>query len=460
MIVFFALMIAVGVIFGTGAVVVDGGYGMGQQTLMQTTADASALGAGKLMASSVALDPNNNAIYALRDYDIGQRATALAIGNFQNSGLPGTNRAIAIQYLHCDGTPADTYSFSHSSDLTLVTQLVGSDKRITGGFDTSAPPKPTGNWSTSPLYSWVTPQPQVCMLRVYAQNTHPPIFALGLSGPGQEIAQATVRIAGTDAPTTFTGVWPITHQLTVNPDGSVNNLDCDFTTNTNNLCQFWGNTGGNFKQLVDMSQNSAINGREQLFEPDLSATQLTDKCTTATNCYDTGHPGTNDWNADLVPWTLNGWKGQLYIPNENDPKCTNSTRVVAECPNTRLEVFGGNHGGNIAKSIYDKTTDTGYLKTFNENPDPNDTHYYATIPIFFWTYGETSINSSTNRGTVAVGDPGQRIILRLVRNFRFTTDTLAGSNIQGYYVGFYNPSGNWNPSNPPSNIANTVKLVG
>ena len=208
-----------------------------------------------------------------------------------------------------------------------------------------------------------------------------------------------------------------------------------------------------------MSQNSAINGREQLFEPDLTATRLQDKCITAAKCYDTNHEGSNDWNADLVPWTLNGWKGQLYIPNENDPNCTDSTKVVATCPNSRLEVFGGNHGGNIKKSIYDKTTDTGYLKTNNENPDPNGS-YYATIPIFFWTYGETNIIPTTNRGVVAAaGDPGQRIILRLVRNFRFTTDTLAGSNVQGYYVGFYNPDGNFDPSHPPSNVANIAKLV-
>src|SRR5262245_49328248 len=53
MIVFVALLIGLGVLFGSQALVVDLGYSMGQQGVMQNSADAGALAAAKLLASSV-----------------------------------------------------------------------------------------------------------------------------------------------------------------------------------------------------------------------------------------------------------------------------------------------------------------------------------------------------------------------------------------------------------------------
>jgi hypothetical protein len=215
--------------------------------------------------------------------------------------------------------------------------------------------------------------------------------------------------------------------------------------------------------LIDMSRYSAIGGggtREQLFAPNLSGSPRLDQSCSALAlfnlrpCYDTTHPGTNNKNVDEPYWLANGWKGQIYLPNENDPNCTDPTKIVQNCPNSRLELFGGDLGNNMASAM------DGYISNYGA-PDPTCKCQGATVAVFFWRYGEQNINTTTNIGTVwnnGNSNALQRIIIEKVRLFRFNTSTVQSSSVTGYFVGFY--SNNPPQSGPPSNIANTVTLVG
>jgi hypothetical protein len=92
---------------------------------------------------------------------------------------------------------------------------------------------------------------------------------------------------------------------------------------------------------------------------------------------------------------------------------------------------------------------------------------FATVDVFFWRYGEQSINPTTNVGTLwgKTADPMQervvdlqRVILQKVRRYRFYTSTVESSSVRGYFVSFYNADGT-PQSGPPSNVANTVLMT-
>src|SRR5262249_1826016 len=153
-------------------------------------------------------------------------------------------------------------------------------------------------------------------------------------------------------------------------------------------------------------------------------------------------------------WLAKGWKGQLYLPNETDPNCTDPSKIVQSCPNSRLEMFGGDLGSNMATAMDSYITNYG-------TTDPTCNCMGATGPGFFWPSGGQNINTTTNIGTVwNNGNTNQlkRIIVEKVRLFRFNTSTVQSSSVSGYFVGFF--TNNPPQSGPPSNIANTVTLVG
>jgi hypothetical protein len=448
-----ALLMGLGVLFGTQAVVVDMGYGMQQQGVMQNAADAGAMAVGRLMASSVSLDNSGNVVYALTDNQIHQQVADFADDNY-GTGLKSSTRAIAVQYLACPGSAEGTPNFTAKSDANLVSSLHGTRLSASKADNLGVGNAPDWNWSSS-----------ICMVRVWTRESHAPILAgiIGQTGSEQELAKATVRIAPTTQPTTFTDVWPITHfDDPSNPDPS-----CAFEIPGCSV-PFWGPQNlNNFKMLVDLSEYSAIGGsgtREQLFAPNLTgSTRLDQNCSLLplfgnTPCYDPTWPGTHSKQTDLGHWLTNGWNGHLYVPNESDPKCTDPSRIVQQCPNSRLEMFGGDLGSNISVP----------LDTYIANHPASPTCSCADVTIFFWRYGEQSIDPGTNIGTVwnsqtkaDKNSTPQRIIVEKVRRFRFSTTGINSKNnsISGYFVGFYNPGGTPGDG-PPNNLANTAILVG
>ncbi len=493
-IVFVALLMGLGVLFGSQAMIVDLGYGMNQQGTMQNAADAGAMATGRLMAGAVSLGATGKAVYALTDNQIHQQALSLAVSNLQGTvrlardpitsdyaySLRTTwlntttltefelteldvvhhtatwssisTHQLAVQYLPCTGSTAGTPNFTAASNSDLVSTLGGTRLSSTRANDTGVGSAPDWNWSNP-----------ICMLRVSMRESHDPLLASGVPGrstsPVQELAQATVRIAPTAPPSVISNVWPITHY------DDPNNPDppCSFELN-GCATPFWDSQGiGNFKMLVDMSRYSALGGggtREQLFAPNLSGSPRLDQNCSALPlfnlrpCYDTTWPGTNNKNVDAPVWLAKGWKGQLYLPNETDPNCTDPSRIVQSCPNSRLEMFGGDLGSNMSTAMDSYITNYG-------TTDPSCGCMGATVAVFFWRYGEQSINTSTNIGTVwnnGQNNKLQRIIVEKVRLFRFNTSTVQSSSVSGYFVGFF--TNNPPQSGPPSNIANTVTLVG
>jgi hypothetical protein len=496
--VFVALLMGLGVFFGTMAMVVDLGYGMTQRGAMQNAADAGALAAGRLMAGTVALGSNGNAVYALSDNQLDQTVVTIAAPNFidhpvvmprdptsADSGYSAgthwlnyqtrdefeltslspvtwtasaTTHQVAVQYLPCDGQTAGTPNFSARSNADLVTDIA-TQLGIVGTRQTVAAAGTAGIGS-APNWSWSNP---ICQLRVWSRESHAPLLAAGAgrTSPERSLAQATVRIAPTAPPTVFSNIWPITHyDDPQHPDPA-----CAFELGGCSL-PFWDSHGiANFKLLVDMTRYSAIGGggtREQLFAPNLGGgSPLLDQNCSALPlfntrpCYDPIHPGTHDKQNDTAYWLANGWNGQIYLPNETDPNCTDPTRIVAQCPNSRLEVFGGDLGSNISTPML------SYITNHGDGIDPTCNCPGATVNVFFFRYGEQSINTTTNIGTIWNGGNGnslQRIIIEKVRRFRFNTSTVNSSSVSGYFVGFY--SNNPPQSGPPSNVANTVVMVG
>src|SRR5262245_41043015 len=87
MMVLLALLMGLGVLFGSQALVVDLGYSMVKQGAMQNAADAGAMAAGKLMAGEVALDTSNKAVYQLSDNQTHRQVASRMVDNW-----PGTVR--------------------------------------------------------------------------------------------------------------------------------------------------------------------------------------------------------------------------------------------------------------------------------------------------------------------------------------------------------------------------------
>jgi hypothetical protein len=464
MIIFFALMIVFGVIFGTGAVVVDLGYGMGQQTITQSAADAGAMAGTKVLASSVVSSPP--VVYLAADDDVNTKAT-----NFANYNQAGGHTPIAaVEYVIWSG------SYSTGTCPTTPPGLTSTAARsfTTGSNFAALGTQPPGTvWNRVPSVPNDT-----CALRVYTSVTYNSIFAEipPISIPQQTVrASATARVFPAKEPTTITNTWPITHW-----EGDV----CPYTPGS--PCSFWGNSGGNFKQLVNFSEDSPVAAK---VNPPVWNLQHMDD-------YDHTFPGTNQANPnedDWDNWFLFGFHGQLNVSHPNCSTLTpsnQSTWNLAGCKNSRVERYGGNHGSNIAQDIYayidgcDKNgpwngpgnnpcsvSPGGYskLKANAEGFDSSIGHY-VTMHVFLWKYAENNLNSTTDLGaTLTLGSTGNtdRIILDDVQCFRFgdgqdqngktIKNVLNSSSVEGYWVSC--PATDISGNGPPITAANAVRLV-
>ena len=272
------------------------------------------------------------------------------------------------------------------------------------------------------------------------QGPHPGDVSVVLPGvigyPTQTVsARATARIAPTNPPTTFTGVWPVTH-WTYNDPG------CTYTLNT--LCTFWDSNappGGSFKETIDMSRYSTLMpGRNQHWVD-----------------YDHSWPGNTGQIPDLEHWLQYGWRGTIFV-DEFDSRCQEGTATLA-CPNSRFEIYNGNNGNNLADMMRAYINDPANL----QGTEPGFGNW-ATINVFFWRYGEQGINLATDSGGSLWEGPShpadiQRIILQKVRGFKFYSIASFPNNsaVKGYYVSLFVTNGQ-PQSGPPSAVANTVVL--
>ncbi len=408
------LALAVAVLFGMLALVVDLGLGMVQLRGLQNAADAGSMNGARSMASSVATDASNNVIYvSLTNQSVHDRVLAFVTPN-RPATLSSFTYVMAVQFLDCSNS---SLGFTAASDAGFVAALGG-----------------------TLLASSTTVVPNnTCSLRVHTQVSYPSLFARVIGQPTQTVtARATARIAPTNPPTTFSGVWPISH-WTYNDSG------CTYSVGT--LCTFWDSNsppGGNFKEAIDMSRYSTLMpGRNQHWVD-----------------YDHSWAGNNGKTVDLPRWLRYGWRGTVFV-DEFDTRCQEGTASLA-CPNSKLEIYGGDTGNNMADMMRAYINDPANLQG-TETGRGN----FATIGVFFWRFGEQGINLATDSGGSLWGNSAnpltenpnsiQRIILQKVRGFKFYTSTVSSSNVQGYYVSLFVANGT--PRNgPPSAVANTVIL--
>jgi hypothetical protein len=442
------------VLFGIAALVVDAGYGMAEVRVMQNSADAGAMAAARLLAASVSKGPSGSTVYVTTDSAVHARALDLAAAN-RPAGLASATYQTAVQYVACPGQAAGTPNFTSQSDPSLAAQA--------GGTRLGATQANTTGIGASPAWNWPNP---ICGVRVHTRVSSSSLFAGALGQPTQaSVAAATAQVFPTDPPKLFSGLWPITRW-------SYNAVECVFSLSA--PCTFWSPTappGGSFKAVVDMSRYS------QLALAAAPAIYRLQRLNCAFggftgSCWDQTVPGNNGKNVDVPSWVQNGWRGQLFV-DEANAACSNPSQIVAQCRNSRLEMYGGDMGSNISSQMFN------YINAYSDGIDPSCNCKGATIAVFFWRYGEQDVAVTcpsppltcvVDQGVVWGGSANPsgesadylrqtgRIILEKARAFRFNTSTVSSSSVRGYYVSFY--TNNPPLSGPPSTVANTVGLAG
>ena len=448
-IVFLALLMASGVLFGTGALVVDVGYGMGQQAVMQNSADAAALAAAKILASSVGnTDPY--VLYVASDSQV--NATAMQFATYNRSGTTAAMHptyATAVEYLKWDGSTCVPFSPPYVT--------VGS----TPGLVPGGAPYPLALSNPAELGNI---PPDTCAVRVYAKVTYdamlahvPPINAAQESATATATAQ--VLPAQIDA---SRGLWPTTHWVGDRTD-PFKPGDPPVT--------FWdsnekGFKSGDWKLLVDLSRYSALVYPTQLRPQVIVAYDHTSDSVTPHASW-----GNTTEKADLNYWFKNGWAGKLKSDDGHcsklDPKNLPSTWNLTNCTNSRLEVYPhGDGGANVSdpmRQYIDNPANTEGVDTSGQGFGK-----YATLQVFLWRYGEIDIDVTTNNssrlwdgfqpGDKNDGGKIQRVIVDQVKCFRFYDGTVDGSQASGYYVSC--PSNTPTPGGGrPTADANFVALV-
>jgi hypothetical protein len=408
-VVFLALLMGLGVIFGTGAMVVDIGYGLGQQGAMQNGADAGALAAGDLLAHSVgyrevASDP---VVYVATDRQVNNAAAQFAIYN-RGGALPSTTYQVATEYLVWNGSacvPASPRTFTVGSDNALM------------------PAGSIHNPSSQDLLGGIPVN--TCAIRVYTSVTYDALFArvVPISAVTESAsATATARVFPATPPPGITNTWPITAWDKDLPP-SVFQPGAPPVT-------FWTSHGSaSFKETVDFSRYSqkaidnGIPNRRQL---------------------DTDYDHTYDGNSkngkqvDLPHWLNNPFQGILEVGN-------------------KLEVYGGAVTTDVAGPIYN---------TIANSPDGTDTSSqnlgrYVTRQVFLWDKGEVYDPKKDlwSPWDEKNGSP-DRITLSQVHCFRFYENDPGDpgkSNVSGYYVSC--PASTPSGDGPPSADADVVALV-
>lgn len=457
-IIFIAMLMATGVMFGTMALVLDLGFDMGQQGAMQNAADAGALAGARLLASSVgSTNPIN---YVVSDNDVHNAVVQFATYNRvlptpPPNPTPGpflsATYETAVEYLpwngstcvsrNADGTIYRTGTYTAQSTAALVATL--------GGTVNTLPASQLGSVPSN-----------TCGLRVWVRMTHSGMFALAgcaatptpVPTPGptptpcpvgarqeQESASAAARVFSAPPPTTFSNVWPITRWLGA--------PGCSFALNSP-PCTFWDSQGppnGPFKLMVDLSRYSNL-----VYPNPLRPQHIDD--------YDHIYPGNStNRQTDLGNWLRNGWNGQLNVA---DSRCSvNNTAILqfANCTNSRLEVYNGTLGSNVGDNM------RTFIAAHAEGVDTSSMNLgrFVTMHVFLWRYGEADIDTSTDVAstlwTSGSSASIQRVILDQVRCFRFFEQTVSNSQANGYYVSC--PSNSPPTGGGPSTIANTIGFI-
>jgi Flp pilus assembly protein TadG len=402
-VVFVALLMGLGVIFGTGAMVVDVGYGMGQQGAMQNGADAAALAAANLLAGSVG---NATPVtYVTTDAQVNTTAVQFATYN-RGGALPSATYATATEYLVWNGSACVPFS--------PRTFTVGSDNGLVSSFGGIHNPNPPNELGGIPL--------NTCAIRVYTTVTYGALFArvVPISATTESAsATATARVFPATPPPGITDVWPIT--------AYDNGLPPSAFTPGAPPTTFWTSQGNaNFKETIDFSKWS----QKAIDNGILNRRQLdTD--------YDHTWVGNNGKQIDLPHWLTNPFQGILAAGD-------------------KLEVYGGTLGANVYDAIH---------TTIQDTPDGTDTSSqhlgnYVTREVFLWHQGETYNKSQDLWSPWNGSGAPDRVQLSQVHCFRFyenNPNDTSKSSVSGYYVSCPNPT----PSGdgPPSADANAVALV-
>lgn len=367
----------------------DIGMGLVQRRVAQNAADAAAMASAKLLARSVSVAANGQVVFVDAD---DARVWSMAQGFFTANRLitpPNATLSTALEYLDC-ATSSLGFSSSTSNSLMTGTRL-GAGSFVPGA---------------------------TCYVRATSQVQYGSLFAGVLGQTMMTVsARATTRIAPTAMPS-GTGTWPITRWL----NGSA--ADCPFDDAS--PCVFWANNGvpgntaiGSFKELLDLSRDSAFTAGAQL---------MTD--------YDHVWPGANDKNVDLPRWLRYGWQGRLSIGD-------------------RVELFGGDMGNNNADAM------RAFIVDHSEgvNPSHPERGRFTSMVVFFWDTAENwhSQSNSWQPWNSSNGNSPDRATLSTTRCFRFYENLVNSSSISGFYVSCFNSG---TPlAGPPSRYANTVQVV-
>ena len=212
------LLVALGVLLGLVALAADGGNALLQRRNMQNGADASTLGVVQRLAASVVLS-SGMATYSATNQDVTDRIDDLLPGN--RGGVIGTpSYVITVEY----GTfITSTYTYTQAA-----------------WYD-------GGSWyhNSNPGYQASSFVPNSTdAVRITTAINNPTIFAR-LLGQNSVWVRAKSAAALNNIPNARPGgiTWPMIAVASATPDPS---------TGICNPVLFWSNTGGNFKNLVQL----------------------------------------------------------------------------------------------------------------------------------------------------------------------------------------------------------------
>jgi Flp pilus assembly protein TadG len=352
------ILIGTGVLIGLVALAFDGGSAMLQRRNMQNGADSASLGTAKMLAASVIIS-GNVAIFGASNLDVTNTTAQYFTQN--QGGTTGTPTY---------GATIDYGNFVQSTSSYTFTQAAvynGSS----WSYDAQFP-------SASLVPNWVD------AVRVKTSINNPTTFGqvIGVTSiPVSAIAAAALRGSPGYVPEGVT--WPMTAVASVTPDPD---------TGICNPYLFWSNTGGNFKNLVQLGahqgetwegshlqmiaqpdqrgpMNDATGGSNRIQCPPGQAVGL---WSPKGNCSATNGIGTlgtfccanssNNGPVDVANWITNDFSGRISLTSTtwlgednqyHDWRSSYDTyhgNIAGDWPET---YNGGNFGNAIQQPLFD-----------------------------------------------------------------------------------------------------------
>ena len=507
------IAIAAALIMAALAFGVDWGYAMVQRRNAQNIADASAIGAGKFLATSVINTSQGNKFSASQEetwcaakgYDQPWDPSSGRVGN-RSYTLPGASLQLDLYYGNA-GTP------------TVWT---------TSGQPTSAPPCPTSGGTEVPF--------STIYVRVVATLTVPALFA-SVAGRSSYVASASarVRLSGTSMPLNGGPLWSMIRHYDASDFVISCGSPCDPTTVK--PVTFWSSGGGgtknekygNWKGLINYSRYSPnfssinqttvpqlITQWDQSGHPPINsfAVDQTGKCKLWGNGnWDTAGQSddNNDAQCSIPNWVYYGFRGQLSLSSTwssavqgQSPSVLPISRSVCSsppnpAPSCTADVSGGTTsslgdwvetdpsgdlGNNLAGIMTTAINNLGQNMPFSATINSKTGQPYGkalVVIVYLWDCAE-SFSASTphwsliypNGGTSGdcsrIQDTGglptpKRVHLFTAAPFTFYAGLVSGSQIQGFWGGvFGDPNSCTDPDNPSgcsvlNTFSNTAVLV-